>query len=238
MESTFEYGFCKINDLTVLPTSSGVFDRKLSRVRIQDRKVRASNRFWTSLHRRFGFTENIFKWFKPLEVFQRISEIASNDEVRWCIEHRKKTEPVLLAVSNPTSSIIRYENLRELLDEHDGESVAYCNGIVTSHHRLRNESDFKIAGDSFENRYVLETPIDGFGRPSVFLSLIRLRCTNGAIAHTPAFRSELTLGKGDDRGEFAIERVMREFSNSEGFTGQKIKEAGLYSTRLLRMERA
>ena len=34
--------------------------------------------------------------------------------------------------------------------------------------------------------------------PSVYLSLLRLVCSNGAVGYSPAFRSELSVGKGDD----------------------------------------
>ena len=77
--------------------------------------------------------------------------------------------------------------------------------------------DFQVAGDSFQNKFVIDTPIDGFGRPSVYLSLLRLICSNGAVGYSPAFRSELSVGKGDDGVAFALTRVLDGFNNEDGY---------------------
>jgi hypothetical protein len=217
MKSTFEYGVCRINEIQAVRMSDDPKDKAIRRVNLQGRTLTATNRFWQSLHRRFGFTENFFNWFSPLEVFERISQVASNDQVRWCIEHQEDGKQNLLGISNPSTSIVQYKNLNQLLQEYGPDNVTYNEGVVTSRHQLKHSVDFKIAGDSFENRYQLDTPIDGFGRPAIYLSLLRLLCSNGAIGFSPAFRSELSLGKGKDKGEFAIERALDSFNNEEGY---------------------
>jgi hypothetical protein len=214
--ASFQYGVCKIKDIQVI-TDATKRDKHPSRVVLDGRPVQASKRFWQSLHKRFGFTENFFKWFSPMEVFERISSRASNDTIRWCIEHKAGGGEKLLGASNPDASIVSYERLMGLLDEYGTEQITYNEGLIVSRHALKHKSDFKIAGDTFENRYCLETPIDGFGRPSIYLSLMRLLCSNGAIGYSPTFRSEVSLGKGKDRGEFAIERALGGFNNDEGF---------------------
>ncbi|MFN9510422.1 MAG: DUF932 domain-containing protein [Planctomycetota bacterium] len=217
MKSTFEYGVCKINEIQAVRTSDEPKDRSIRRINLQGRPLTATKRFWQSLHRRFGFTENFFNWFSPLEVFERISQVASNDQVRWCVEHQEDGKQKLLGISNPSASIVQYASLNQLLQEYGPDQVTYNEGVVTSRHQLKHSVDFKIAGDTFENRYQLDTPIDGFGRPAIYLSLLRLLCSNGAIGFSPTFRSELSLGKGKDRGEFAIERALDSFNNEEGY---------------------
>jgi hypothetical protein len=64
---------------------------------------------------------------------------------------------------------------------------------------------------------VLETPVDGYGKPAAYLSLLRLVCSNGAIAYSPAFRSELGVGRGDDGVAFAVTRVLEGFNNEDGY---------------------
>ena len=57
-------------------------------------------------------------------------------------------------------------------------------GIVTSTHVPRSgDQPFKIGADSFKHRFVMETPIDGFSHPKVFLSFLRTVCCqrNGRI---------------------------------------------------------
>src|SRR5436309_412393 len=81
------------------------------------------------------------------------------------------------------------------------------NGTVSSVHTPRGTSTFAIAGDKFQNKFVLETPIDGYGKPSVYLSLLRLLCWNGAIGYNRAFRSELNVGRAGAGTDFAVTRV-------------------------------
>lgn len=78
-----------------------------------------------------------------------------------------------------------------------------------------------MAGDGFQHRFVLDTPVDGFGRPSVYLSLLRLVCSNGAVGYSSAFRSELSVGKGDEGVAFALVRVLEDFNNEDGFAAMR-----------------
>src|SRR5262249_32644419 len=94
-------------------------------------------------------------------------------------------------------------------------------GIVRSTHTPRVGDTFDIAGDNFQNKFVLDTPIDGFGRPQVYLSLLRLICSNGAIGYSPAFRSELNVGRGAKGTEFALMRVLDGFNNEEGYAAMR-----------------
>src|SRR5438445_155010 len=66
-------------------------------------------------------------------------------------------------------------------------------------------------------RAVGRTALDGYGRPSVYLSLLRLVCSNGAVGYSPAFRSELSVGRGDDGVAFALTRVLDGFNNEDGY---------------------
>src|SRR5439155_8532936 len=112
--------------------------------------------------------------FRHDEVFNRISAVAANDRVRWCIardNRGKKKEPTgrLLAVSNPSAAVVRHNDLAGLLKRYGAESVNYADGTVRSVHSPRASSTFAIAGDNYQNKFVLETPIDGYGKPSVYL---------------------------------------------------------------------
>jgi hypothetical protein len=219
---SFEYGFCNIKDIEVqVDHAPDKVERRFPKIKLRGRSVRATNRFWHSLHRRFGFTENIFKFFSCEEVFERIERVAPDHKLRYCIEQRPSGDDLLLGVSNPKASLMNSENLLGILEEYGNCGVEYSNGVITSQHSLRADTDFKIAGDLFQNRYVLETPIDGCGKPSIYLSLLRLRCSNGAVGYSPTFRSELSLGKGENRAEFAIERALDGFNNEEGFAAMR-----------------
>lgn len=230
MQATFEYGTSRIKDLVVgQPHEGGKGREPLRYVEMNGRSLKTTPRFWRSLHMRFGFTENIFRYFQHAEVFQRISAVSPHDEVRWCVEHDAKGGQRMLGVSNPRSAVMRHEDLMDLLGRYGAEEIKYEGGVVTSRHATRNDDVLQIAGDDFQNKYVLDTPIDGFGRPSIYLSMLRLVCSNGAIGYNPAFRSELTVGKGEDRVEFAVMRALEGFNNEEGFAAirQRFESAAM-----------
>jgi len=63
----------------------------------------------------------------------------------------------------------------------------------------------------------MSVPIDGFGLPNIYLSLLRHICSNGAIGYAKAFRSSLALGTGSDNVRFSIVRALDGFGNDEGF---------------------
>jgi hypothetical protein len=212
----FEYRQVRVKDLGVQVREHNG-KQEVERVLVDGEPFRTYPRFWTSLQVRFGFTSNIFRYFTHQEVFERISQVAANDRIRLCVERHANGPGNLLAVTNPTAPVIRYDDLRALLNRYGAEGVSYHAGVVRSQHQPRWAPEFDIAGDAFQNRYMIDTPIDGYGRPQVYLSLLRQICTNGAVAQTPAFRSELSLGRGEDGVEFALVRALDGFNNEEGF---------------------
>jgi hypothetical protein len=214
---TFEYGTGTLKDLAIGTTVDKHGKKSVHNVLIKGEPVRPSQRFWTSLQMRFAFSGNIFKFFTHEEVFNRISSVATNDRVSWCIERGEDGKGTALAITNPKAALIKHDELNDLLSQYDAENVAYDNGCLRSTHRPRVSNSYAISGDEFQNRFTIATPIDGFGRPSVYLTLLRLICTNGAIGFSKTFRSELNVGRGDDGVHFALTRVLEGFNNEEGF---------------------
>ena len=220
--ATFEYGTCRLRDIQV-PRVEESSDKPNSvkfteTLTLGDRTVVPSKRFWNSLQIRFGFTHNIFRYFSHEEVFRRISQKAPDDKVRYCLEiEDASAPPTLLAVSSPKAAVIERDELEQLLTRYRAKEHAYHDGVIRSCHAPRHSSPFTISGDGFEAQYVIETPIDAFGRPAVYLALLRQVCSNGAIAMTPAFRSEINLGRGSANPTFGLERALEGFNNEEGF---------------------
>jgi hypothetical protein len=217
MTRRFEYGVARIKDIQVGTAQDRTGKSVVREVLLDGRPVRPNQRFWNSLHLRFGFTSNIFRYFSHAEVFQRISEVAPNDTIRWCLEVEGDGSGTLQAVTSPTAALMQHDDLVELLGRHGISEMRYSKGVVSSTHQPRLSVPFKVAGDGFENKFVLETPIDGYGRPAVYLSLLRLVCSNGAIGYSPVFRSELSVGRGAGGVAFALQRVLEGFNNEDGF---------------------
>ena len=219
MTSTFTYGQATVADLRVNRierTQSGRVT--LKDLEIDGQSVIATRRFWRSFFTRFGIAENIFRYFSPEEVFQRISQINADDSFRFCISNQeikgRKTSR-LLAVTSLKRPVIRYEEVAELVSKYGGKDVSYRDGLVTSVHAPRGGSrEFQIGGDQFRDRFCLETPIDGYGHPKLYLSMLRMVCSNGMVGYTRAFRSDISVGK---RMDHCIARALESFDNGDGY---------------------
>lgn len=230
----FDYCYVPVNDLRVVTvedqkTGKQVVDHLL----VHDEPIKDSKRFWTSLFARYGFNSAFFKYFDHAEVFQRISDVESNDRMRICIERHvdEAGSPTsrLMAVSNPTKPIVVYDELVELVDQYGGRSINYNDGVVESTHTPRiGSTSFEILGDMFDNRFLMQTPIDGYGMPSLYLSLLRQICSNGLVGYSKVFRNQLALGKNSDDVTPTLIRALEGFNNDEGYVAlrQRIETAG------------
>jgi hypothetical protein len=185
-------------------------------VMLQNDWYHTTDRFWTSFFAKFGFSDSVFKYFKHQEVFDRICQKHQDVELRFCVDSEAEST---LAVSNPAKPVIRPESMNELLRKYKAEDVKYQSGFITSVHTPNSGiANFKIGPDSFYNRYTLDTPLDGYGKPSIYLMLLREICSNGAIGIAPAFRSDITIG---DEPPYAISRALDSFDSDEGYSAMR-----------------
>lgn len=235
----FEYSTARIRDFSIKEKAHVKTENKGGAYRVTPASVASvsingedgivpTKRFWHSMQVRFGFSPNIFRYFSHAEVFNRISEKAPDDTVRYCIE-RGDSKPHLLAVTNPKTAIVKNDDLMELLGRSDTQGMSYIDGIVQSTHQPRvNNGAYKILGDDFCNQFELHTPIDGFGKPNIYLRLLRLICTNGMVGISKAFRSEVNIGKDDADVGFTLQRAIEGYNNEEGFNAirDRIDSAG------------
>jgi hypothetical protein len=216
----FDYSYAPINRLAVQTEQ----DRRtgkpaVTNVLVNGEPLKPTERFWTSLFARYGFNASFFRFFNHGEVFDRISAVEKDDQLRLCIERDDQGDKHrLLAVSGPGKPIIRHDDLMETLGRYNGQDIRYADGIVESTHVPRvGTGSFDIAGDEFSNRFLLAAPIDGYGQPSIYLSLLRHVCTNGVVGYAKAFRSSLSIGRGTDDVNYSIIRALEGFNNEEGF---------------------
>ncbi len=223
MSISFDYGIVPVKALSVTEAKDTKGKNFIKTVNVGDQSFAPTKRFWQSIQMRFRFSDNIFKYFKPEEIFERISKVNANDKIRYCVEKTSNSEGVqtrkMLGVTNPTRPIINYNTLENVLKDYQAKSINYANGYIRSTHPLSDTSvqKIKIAGDTFEQQFVSDIPVDGFGKPSIYLSMLREVCSNGMVAYSPAFRSELSIGKKDDNVEFSLRRALDSYNNEEGF---------------------
>lgn len=192
---------------------------KVENMTIDGRSVEFTNRFGNSLCSLYGFSPTIFKFFAPEEVIDRIIRHTSyGNNVRVAFETADEKTKVL-AVSRPTKPYIRANSLDSMLDRLDGKDIRYHNGVITSAHSpsIGGDAPFSICGDTFFNRYIIDIPIDGYGLPSAYVSLLRQICLNGAVGYAKAFRSSIQLGTKDAEVLTTMERFIDSFNNEEGY---------------------
>ena len=200
---------------------------KVLALSVEGRKFHPTPRFWTSLcstYSTHGLSTKVFKLFTHAEVLQRLTDVLGGDDkarIRYAFEDKGSTPGNILAITLPSKPVITYEKIGETLGRYNALSIEYDGGIVRSTHTPNHMEDFAIAGDGFAHQYVLETPIDGFGSPLIYLSLLRQVCSNGMIGYSRAFRSEISMGRGDTKNAdlmFSMERALDSFSNEEGYS--------------------
>lgn len=216
MNWAFHYGYTRVEDMRIAKTETSKTGRiTVTQLEVAGEPVEPTQRFWKSFFTRFGVTDNVFRYFTPDEVFERISSRAQNDRLRYCVQRDNQGGAKLLAVSNPKRPIIRQDDVSRLVEQYEGSDVGYESGVVTSTHTPRSgERSFQIGGDEFQHRFVLETPIDGFSQPRIYVSFLRLICSNGAIGYARAFRSDISLGSDLSH---CIARALETFDNGDGY---------------------
>jgi len=227
MKWSFDYGITSVRDLEVSGWRNKTTNRlSIKTIKVKDETVTPTPRFWKSFFTRFGISDNVFRYFEPAEVFDRISDRSADDHFRYVIERGDGT-PNLLAVSNQRRPYITYDHIQDLVGHYDGTNIKYDRGIVTSTHTPRSGSrTFEIGGDQFKHQFVMETPVDGFSHPKIYLSFLRMVCSNGMIGYSRAFRSDISMGK--DLAH-CITRALDSFDNGEGYAAlrQRFESAQL-----------
>lgn len=215
MNVSFDYGRAAVRDLKIVGGRSFKSGKVLvTGLEVGGERAVPTRRFWKSFFARFSISDNVFRYFEPAEVFERVSAKAPDDKFRYCLE-RGEGPVRLLAVSSLRRPLISRDEICHLVGRRGGQGTKYDNGVVTSTHTPRSgERTFEIGGDKFRHQFVMETPVDGFGQPKIFLSFLRMICSNGAIGYARAFRSDISLGKDLSH---CIARALDSYDNGDGY---------------------
>lgn len=216
----FDYKIVNISNLEVtMNKAEGKRPATVANIILDGEPLVPSGRFWESLYANYGLNKGFFKFFSHNEVFRRISERAKDSRVRLCIDRTAASSPILLAVSNVKKPVLLYDDMLDIIKRFEVTDIKYDRGVIRSTHMPRIGADpFSVAGDKFANRFEVLAPIDGYGAPDVYLSMMRLICQNGMIGFARAFRTTLSfLGttSGDVRNTIA--RALDAFNNEEGY---------------------
>jgi len=217
---TIEYDLVQLNDIKMTTRRTRNGKVVIDELEIKDRPTKYTDRFGTSLCAIYGFSPTIYQYFDPCELVQRITERRPDDSRVRIAEEVDGDHRVCLAVSRPTRPFLSAYSTQVLLEKLGGEQMAYQNGCITSWHKpaVGGDSIFTIGVDDFENRFTMETPIDGYGSPSAYLAMINESTGAGWVGLSKAFRSQVQLGNKTDGDHFTtLERFIDSFNNEEGY---------------------
>jgi len=188
------------------------------------RRLKVTGRFWNSWCSLQGQGRSIFDLFSHGEVFDRINR-EREDTVRVAIEASDPMQDIggtvldgyLLSCTNPKKPLLPLVDAAALVNKYEGADVQYEEGVISATFDCPFQVPYNIAGEDYKTQFVLQMPIDGYGMPLSYLTLLRLICENGLIGMAKAFKTSFQLGRGENNIGQVLERAMTTFSAEEGF---------------------
>ena len=183
---------------------------ELREVRLEGRGYRVTPRFLKGLAQRMGVPGSGFALFPPAAVLRRGAEVHPDMPLRVTAD---ETEGTLLGLVEDKGAPVPVGAIeRSMREDRRLARFGYADGVMRGTFDL-NES-WSIAGDSdYRVQVRMSVPVDGMGAPDATLGLMRLVCSNGAMAEAAAFRTRLEARDGSG-GHFR--RLMESFSNPRG----------------------
>lgn len=174
-------------------------------IKIGDEVFLPNSRFWSSFGSKFLINRDMFRFFEPAEVLERVIE-------------KNKDAVCKVTSSNNTLHAMVDEKTGILTEDQVNEIFKGRVQVVGS--KFLHEVEFKekvmINSEGFNYRSRFEVPIDGYGSSSAVSGLTRLACLNGMIASTKITETIIKLGGKDDLVH-SLNRAYSTYSNEDGF---------------------
>jgi hypothetical protein len=230
-----DYDTVDIQDIKIEMSQGGPSAKRIvESLTVDGQDIHYTSRFGTSLAALYGFSNNMFKFFEPAEVIERIVDRGLGSRVRMAKQKNVDGSVTALGVTKPTKTIVPATDLLYTLTKGniDGTQISYEDGVIRSAHvpSVLGKSNFQIGGDEMVNRFVIDTPIDGYGLPAAYLMLLRTVCSNGMVGYAKAFKSQVQLGKDAADAIPTFERFMQSFNNEEGFALMRDRVTAAYTS--------
>lgn len=187
------------------------------------RSLRSTPRFWGSFSNLFNLPASVFKYWSYDEVFTRVSQRQSSLIQVAAQQDAGPNKPgdgnwgTALAVTAMAKPVVPVGDMRGLIDRLGGSGVSYNMGRAHATFPVHAYGNFAVNGDDFAPTLRLDVPLDGYGKPDAYLSVVRARCTNGAVMRTPMFRTSFSLGKDDISYMDLLMRALGSFNNEDGY---------------------
>src|SRR5262245_12330318 len=138
MQPVFKYGAVRLRDVHIQTSRDEKLKRrKVAGIEIDGETVQPTHRFWASLSRRFGISNNMFQYFDPPEIVARVSERARDDLITYCIEYDGSNAKALAATA-PSCVHTTYDEALKLVSGNGGQDIIYHDGVISSTHMPRS----------------------------------------------------------------------------------------------------
>lgn len=188
-------------------------ENRVAAVRVGGDLYRPSPRFMKTLMSLFGFSENIFQYYSPAELLDRITERREDSEIRICIDRDRH---LIHGVVRPGVRSLPLRTVCGILAEDKrlaGLNYDPLKGCISA--RLNLPDQWTLPGDSKYHTFLeVQYPVDQSSTPKITLGTIRLICRNGAVARRKCFETTLVVDK--DRGTH-LRHLLSTFNNRAGF---------------------
>ena len=211
LKHRFNVSLISISDLTPLSDSSN----SALRLSFNGKEYDASKRFMSSLASQLKFSTNIFNYFTPVEVFERIYDV--NPSVKFKVTFDEKEKRALGVVSEKKPLLSVEDACDVIFSDSRLLDIDYKEGVISSTFDLGKT--FNITNDSvYLQRIKLNLPVDGITTPNIYLSTLRQVCTNGMVAFVNGFKSEIILNESSG---IHLKNLLNSYDNDVGFRNLK-----------------
>lgn len=205
-----DYHPIKLSDLVIEQVGDKDFSVSTSSKSLE--KSKAGQRFFQSLSRKTGINKDFFKIFSPAEVLDRVVEIEGDQELVLASDSFGA-----LAVSRPQETLIHLNDALSVIESHSPTDVDYYDGEIRARFKpSKSGGDTEVTREVYSKLFQLNIPVDGFDLPSLSPIMIRQVCTNGLLAESALFTSQIKIGR-EDAG-FTIDRALKAYNGDQHYS--------------------
>ena len=187
-------------------------DPEQTTVRFNDREYRFSKRFFSSFARKMKFSTNVFNYFSPQEFLSRVAE--RHPDLHFQVTFDDHTGQVLGVVDPDKKLLPAHLACKVIAADPRTSRIAYRDGVWEAEMMLDEKFTVPRAGDYYR-KLQLNYPVDGVGMPSIYLATVRVMCSNGAVAVSSAFRTDIEV---NDESGTHLGKHIKSLSNDYGFS--------------------
>ncbi|MBP5531260.1 MAG: ankyrin repeat domain-containing protein [Lentisphaeria bacterium] len=187
-------------------------DSELAKIRFNNCEYRLSRRFLSSFARKMKFELSFFGLFSPQEIITRAAERYPGIAFKATFDNHLG---VLLGVVEPDSKILpAHIACKVIADDPRTERICYRDGIWEAEMMLDEKFEVPFAG-KYRRKLLLDYPVDGLGKPCIYLASIREACNNVSVAMSKQFRTDIEVN--DELGTH-LQKLLKSFNNDYGFS--------------------